>query len=59
MVVLYFTALALLALWPTEVDVPARPMLASITANMPWLTYARIEFSANVLLFMPFGFSSR
>ena len=22
---------------------------------MPWLTYARIEFAANVMLFVPFG----
>ena len=56
MVLLYFAALGLLALWPTEVDVPARPLLASITAEWPWLTYARIEFAANVFLFAPFGF---
>lgn len=56
MVLLYFATLALLALWPTEVDAPARPFLASITAEWPWLTYARIEIAANVLLFAPFGF---
>ena len=52
----YGIALASLALWPTHVDEPMRPMLSAITADIPWLTYARIEFATNVLLFVPFGF---
>ena len=52
----YGITLAGLALWPTHVDEPMRPMLAAMTAEIPWLTYARIEFAANVLLFLPFGF---
>lgn len=56
LVLVYGASLALIALWPTYVDVPARPMLDSITAEWPLLTYARIEFIANVMLFVPFGF---
>lgn len=56
LVLVYGVALAFIALWPTYVDVPARPMLDSITAEWPLLTFARIEFIANVLLFVPFGF---
>ena len=52
----YVIALIAIAVWPTQVDVPARGMLADITRALPWLTYARIEFAANVLLFVPFGF---
>lgn len=55
LVLVYGVALAFIALWPTYVDVPARPMLDSITAELPWLSYARMEFAANVLLFVPFG----
>ena len=51
----YVIALIAIAVWPTQVDVPARGMLADITRALPWLTYARIEFAANVLLFVPFG----
>ena len=52
----YGITLAGLALWPTPVDAPFHPLLTSITRDVPWLTYARIEFTANILLFVPFGF---
>lgn len=52
----YGITLACLALWPTPVDASLRPLLASVTREVPWLTYARMEFAANVLLFVPFGF---
>lgn len=52
----YGVTLACLALWPTPVDASLHPLLSSITRQVPWLTYARIEFAANVLLFVPFGF---
>ncbi len=54
--VAYGIALACLVLWPTPVDAPLHPLLTSITREAPWLTYARIEFAANILLFVPFGF---
>jgi glycopeptide antibiotics resistance protein len=53
--VAYGITLAGLVLWPTPVDAPLHPLLTSITREVPWLTYARIEFAANVLLFVPFG----
>lgn len=56
LIVAYGVTLACLALWPTPVDASLRPLLSSITQQVPWLTYARIEFAANVLLFVPFGF---
>lgn len=51
----YAVALALIAFWPVPVDSGARPFLRAITAALPWLTYDVIEFSANVLLFVPLG----
>lgn len=51
----YVVSLATIALWPTHVDVSARGLLDDITTAVPWLTYARIEFTANVMLFIPFG----
>ncbi len=52
----YAITLGCLALWPTPVDASLHPLLSSVTQRVPWLTYARIEFAANVLLFVPFGF---
>ncbi|MFJ6653840.1 VanZ family protein [Microbacterium sp. NPDC091313] len=51
----YVLALALIAFWPTHVDRDAGPLLRAITRAIPWLTYGRMEFSANILLFVPFG----
>lgn len=51
----YVFSLVAIALWPTHIDASARGLLNDITAAVPWLTYARIEFAANVLLFIPFG----
>lgn len=53
--VLYALTLALIAFWPTPVDSGAGPFLRAITRTVPWLTYDRVEFSANVMLFVPFG----
>ena len=52
---LYTVALALIALWPVPVDGGAGSVLRTITRIFPALTYARIEFSANILLFVPLG----
>lgn len=53
--VAYLVALAAIAFWPAPVDRDAGPLLRSITHLFPVLTYARIEFTANILLFVPFG----
>lgn len=51
----YVLVLALIAFWPTHVDRDAGPLLRAITRLIPWLTYGRMEFSANILLFVPLG----
>ncbi|GAA3203456.1 VanZ family protein [Microbacterium terregens] len=51
----YAVTLAIIALWPVPVDSGAGPFLRTITQVIPALTYARIEFSANILLFVPLG----
>lgn len=52
---MYAVALALIAIWPVPVDSGAGPLLRAITRVVPVLTYARIEFGANILLFVPLG----
>jgi VanZ family protein len=52
---LYAIALAMIAVWPTPVDAPAAPLLQRFIRAIPWLTYDRIEFGANILLFVPLG----
>jgi VanZ family protein len=51
----YGISLALIALWPIPVDAGAGGLLRRVTRVLPALTYARIEFSANILLFVPLG----
>lgn len=51
----YVVALALIAFWPTHVDRDAGPLLSAIERVFPWATYRRIEFTANIALFVPFG----
>lgn len=51
----YGVLLAGIAFWPVPVDSGARPLLRAIHEIAPLLTYARIEFSANILLFVPLG----
>ncbi|ALJ19096.1 hypothetical protein AOA12_03925 [Microbacterium sp. No. 7] len=51
----YVLALALIAFWPTPVDAGAGRLLRFITRVLPVLTYERIEFLANVGLFVPLG----
>lgn len=52
---IYAVALTLIAIWPSPVDGGAGPLLRAITRLIPILTYARIEFGANILLFVPLG----
>lgn len=54
-IAVYGVVLALIAFWPSPVDQGAGPFLRTITRAMPWLTYDVIEFSANVVLFLPLG----
>jgi hypothetical protein len=51
----YVVALTLIAIWPVPVDRGAGPAIGVITRIFPILTYARIEFGANILLFVPLG----
>lgn len=51
----YAGTLAAIAFWPVPVDSGAGALLRLITRVAPVLTYARIEFGANVLLFVPLG----
>lgn len=51
----YAVVLALIAFWPSPVDAGARPFLGSIARVLPWATHARIEFAANIVLFVPLG----
>ncbi|HYP72904.1 MAG TPA: VanZ family protein [Microbacterium sp.] len=52
---LYTVTLAAIAFWPTPVDKDAGPLLAAIARLFPALTYERIEFVANISLFVPLG----
>ena len=58
----YLVALAMVAFWPTPVD---RPVSGSLGTAIGWLHehgvptfigYNQVEFGANILLFLPFGY---
>lgn len=51
----YLVVLTLIAVWPVPVDSGAGGLLRRITRVFPFATYARIEFGANILLFVPLG----
>lgn len=51
----YGVALALIVFWPEPVDSGFSPLLRRISALFPLLTYERIEFGSNILLFVPLG----
>lgn len=53
--VAYLVVLAAIAFWPKPVDSGAGPLLRVITRAIPVLTYERIEFLANIALFVPLG----
>lgn len=53
--VVYAVTLAAIAFWPVPVDSGAGPFLRTVTRVFPMLTYDRIEFGANVVLFVPWG----
>ncbi|WP_245631562.1 VanZ family protein [Curtobacterium ammoniigenes] len=53
--------MALVAFWPTHVDRPVAPELSAVLTflhhhGVPrWFDYNTVQFSANIILFMPFG----
>lgn len=51
----YLVALALTAFWPTPVDAGLAPLIEAVTRRLPVVTYARVEFAANIALFVPIG----
>ena len=51
----YLVALALTAFWPTPVDAGLAPLIDALTRRFPVVTYARVEFAANIALFVPIG----
>lgn len=51
----YLVVLAVIGFWPTPVDRPMVGGLAELARLVPWLSYPRVEFSANILLFVPLG----
>lgn len=55
LLVVYFLLLALIAFWPTPVDRAAGSFLLWLGRVAPALNYTRVEFGANILLFIPFG----
>lgn len=52
---IYGTALALIAFWPEHVDKHFSPLLVRIIDIVPLLTYERLEFGANIVMFIPLG----
>ncbi|MDR6867249.1 glycopeptide antibiotics resistance protein [Microbacterium resistens] len=51
----YAIVLSLVAFWPQHVDKGISPFLEKLIALIPLMTYERLEFGANVALFIPFG----
>ncbi|WP_298744281.1 VanZ family protein [uncultured Microbacterium sp.] len=54
--IVYVAVLAAIILWPVPVDSGAQGLLRTISRFLPFLTYGRIEFTANIALFVPLGF---
>lgn len=51
----YLVLLAVIAFWPTPVDAGVAPLIDALSRRLPVITRPRIEFAANVALFVPFG----
>jgi VanZ family protein len=58
----YTAAVGVIAFWPTPVDRPISALLRRVLNRLhdvgvpAWFDYSFVEFSANVLLFVPLGF---
>ncbi|MBZ4487810.1 VanZ family protein [Microbacterium sp. cx-55] len=55
LLIAYLVAAALVAFWPVPVDSGATGFLHRVEQILPWATYRRIEFGANIVFFVPFG----
>lgn len=60
LLVVYTAAVALIAFWPVPVDQGMRFVVLQLAAfirgnGLIWLQYEHMEFSANVLMFIPLG----
>jgi hypothetical protein len=55
LLVAYLVAAALVAFWPVPVDSGATGFLHRIEQALPWASYRRLEFGANIVFFVPFG----
>ncbi|MCO7203614.1 VanZ family protein [Microbacterium sp. CnD16-F] len=51
----YLLLLAVIAFWPTPVDAGIAPLIDVLSRRLPAITRPRVEFAANVALFVPFG----
>jgi len=51
----YAVATLLIAFWPEPVDRGATGLLDRIERLLPWATYGRVEFAANIVFFIPLG----
>jgi len=51
----YLLVLAVIAFWPTPVDAGVAPVIDALSRRLPAITRPRVEFAANVALFVPFG----
>lgn len=51
----YLLVLALIAFWPTPVDADVAPLIDALSRRLPAITRPRVEFAANIVLFVPFG----
>lgn len=54
--VAYAAILTAIALWPVPVDSEAQGFLRWVESVVPAATYGRVEFAANIALFVPLGF---
>lgn len=52
---IYAVTLTAIALWPVPVDSGASGFLRRVERVLPMLTYSRVEFASNILLFVPLG----
>ncbi|WP_164232953.1 VanZ family protein [Microbacterium hydrocarbonoxydans] len=53
--IVYGLVVAYIVFWPTPSDFGLSPWLRRIAAIVPALTPMRVEFAANILLFVPLG----
>ncbi|KAA9132363.1 VanZ family protein [Microbacterium caowuchunii] len=51
----YAVVALLIAFWPVPVDRGASGLLDRLEDLLPWATYGRVEFAANVVFFIPLG----